>query len=73
MKCYGIPNKIVDIIQSFYDNSRCAVKSEGQLGEWFQVVTEVRQGCILLPRIFLMVMDWVLKEFWTIPSIEFNG
>jgi len=32
MKFYGIPNKIVDIIQNFYNNSRCAVRSNGQLG-----------------------------------------
>jgi len=31
MKCYGIPNKIYDIIQNFYNNSRCAVRSNGQL------------------------------------------
>ena len=46
----------------FYNNSRCAVRSNGQLGEWFQVVTGVRQGCILSPFIFLLVMDWVLKR-----------
>jgi exonuclease III len=62
MKCYGIPTKIVDIIQRFYNNSRCAVRNNGQLGEWFQVVTGVRQGCILSPLIFLLVMDWVLKR-----------
>jgi len=54
MKCYGIPNKIVNIIQNFYINSRFAVRSNGQLGEWFQVVTGVRKGCILSPLIFLM-------------------
>ena len=32
MKYYGIPTKMVDIIQRFYNNSRCAVRSNGQLG-----------------------------------------
>jgi len=52
MKCYGIPNKIglVDIIHNFYNNSRCAMRSNGQM-EWFQMVTGVRQGCILSPLI----------------------
>jgi len=73
MKCYGITNKIVDIIQNFYNNSRCAVRSNGQLGEWFQVVTGVRQGCILSPLIFLMVMDWVLKRALDDNKGESNG
>jgi len=53
---------IVGIIQNFFINSRCAVRSNGQLWEGFPVVTGVRQGCILSPLIFLMVMDWVLKR-----------
>jgi len=59
MKCYGIPIKIVDI-HSYYNNSRCAGRNNGQLGVWFQLVTGVWQGCIRSPLIFLMVM--VLKR-----------
>jgi len=62
LKCYGFPDKIIGIIQSFYNNSRCAVRSDGGIGDWFQIVTGVRQGCILSPMLFLLVMDWVLKR-----------
>ena len=43
-------------------DSRCAVRAEGQLSNWFQIVTGVRQGCILSPLIFLIVIDWVMKQ-----------
>ena len=38
------------------------MRTEGELGEWFQIVTGVRQGCILSPLIFLLVIDWVMKK-----------
>ena len=62
MKSYGIPSKIIDIIRSFYDCSRCAVRYGGEVGEWFQIVTGVRQGCVLSPLIFALVVDWVMAR-----------
>ena len=54
--------KIISIITNLYNNSRCAVRTDGVMGDWFQIVTGVRQGCILSPLLFLLVMDWVLKR-----------
>ena len=34
----------------------------GKLTEPFNVQTGVRQGCLLSPVIFLMVVDWVMKQ-----------
>ncbi|KAI8483214.1 hypothetical protein Bbelb_390960 [Branchiostoma belcheri] len=33
----------------------------GELSEWFNVITGVRQGCILSPLIFGLVMDWLMR------------
>ena len=38
------------------------MRTEGELGEWFQIVIGVRQGCILSYLIFLLVLDWVMKK-----------
>jgi len=38
------------------------VRADGQQGEWFQIVTGERQGCLLSPLIFLLVVDWILKR-----------
>jgi len=61
-KSYGIPERIIKIIQSFYQDSRCSVRTDGQLGDRFKVITGVRQGCLLSPLVFIIVMDWGLKQ-----------
>ena len=62
LRCYGIPEKVIKVIQSFYKDSRCAVRADGEVGEWFQIITGIRQGCVLSPLIFLLVMDWILRR-----------
>jgi len=37
------------------------VRADGEVGEWFKIITGVRQGCVLSPLIFLLIMDWLLK------------
>ena len=57
LKTYGVPTKIIDLIKNFYEDSRCAVRCGGELGEWFRVVSGVRQGCVLSPLIFAIIVD----------------
>ena len=59
---YGFPPKFVTIIQQLYEDATCRVIHDGKLTEPFSVVTGVRQGCLLSPTIFLMVVDWVMRQ-----------
>jgi len=49
LRQYGIPEGIVTIIQNLYKDNKSNVKINGMSGEWFDVVTGVRQGCTLSP------------------------
>ena len=40
----------------------CGVGHENQQSEWFKVKTGVRQGCVISPVIFLIVMGWAMRR-----------
>ena len=62
MQHYGFPPKFISIIQQLYDNSNCQVIHDGKLTDTFQLQTGVRQGCLLSPTIFVLVVDWIMKQ-----------
>ena len=45
--------------RSYFEYS--VILSNGS-SEWFPVKSGVRQGCILLPILFLVLMDWVMRK-----------
>ncbi|VDO57178.1 unnamed protein product [Schistosoma margrebowiei] len=61
LRHYGVPEKIVNIIRNSYDRLQCKVVHGGQLTDAFQVRTGLRQGCLLSPFLFLLVVDWIMK------------
>ena len=62
MRYYGFPPKIISIIQQLYEDSICQIIHNGKLTQPFAVRTGVRQGCMLSPIIFLIVIDWVMRK-----------
>jgi hypothetical protein len=59
---YGIPRKIIKIIQILYDGFKCKISHEGKLSECIEIRNGVRQGCILSPTLFLLILDRVMKR-----------
>ncbi|VDO81527.1 unnamed protein product [Schistosoma margrebowiei] len=61
LRHYRVPDKIDHIIRNSYDGLQCKVVHGGQLTDAFQVRTGVRQGCLLSPSLFLLVVKWIMK------------
>ncbi|VDP58376.1 unnamed protein product [Schistosoma mattheei] len=61
LRHYGVPEKIVNIIWNSYDGLQCKIAHGEQQTDAFQVRTGVRQGCLLDPFLFLLVVDWIMK------------
>lgn len=68
LTCKGVPPKIIRLIKALYDNSRCRVLHEGLKSNQIDINVGVRQGCILSPLLFNIVLDLVLAQ-----SIAIDG
>ena len=67
LRHYGLPIKIVNIIQGLYKNTKCQVIHQSALSPSFNVDTAVRQGCLLSPLIFSVVIDWIMRTSMSPP------
>ena len=62
----GINKKIIKILETLYENSKCAVTIDGKLTEWFSVLVGVRQGCLLSPTLFNIFLEFVINDSFSI-------
>ncbi|KAI8499222.1 hypothetical protein Bbelb_229860 [Branchiostoma belcheri] len=62
MQMYGLPNKVISAIKHIYADFKCCVRTDDGFSGWFEVVTGVRQGCVLSPILFALAIDWVLQQ-----------
>ena len=62
MATYGIPKKIINIIKEMYTDAQCMIKMANTLTQRFNILTGVRQGCVLSPLLFNLAIDFVLRN-----------
>ena len=62
LKAYGLPNELVSTIGKMYENTRAKVISQDGETEEFDIVAGVLQGDTLAPYLFLIVLDYVLRQ-----------
>ena len=61
LRSRGIPEKIIAIIKATYYDAKYRVLHKGKLSQPFGVHSGGRQGCILLPMLFLIALGDVIK------------
>nr|XP_032513083.1 uncharacterized protein LOC116767039 [Danaus plexippus plexippus] len=58
----GVPDKIINLIKALYRKYSCKVIHNGLLSEDIPVNAGVRQGCLLSPILFLVVLDGIMQK-----------
>ena len=66
LKAYGIPSSIVDAIKLIYENSAAQVITPDGETSFFNIFAGIFQGDTLTPFLFIVVLDYALKEAFKI-------
>ena len=53
---------MISMIKFLYDGSTSCVRAGGVNIQRFEITTGVRQGDVLSPVIFIIVVDWIMKR-----------
>ncbi|XDV31347.1 hypothetical protein PO909_034054 [Leuciscus waleckii] len=62
LRAEGYPPKIIRLLQNTYEVSTSHVRVQGGVTSDFQVDSGVRQGCILSPSLFNIVVDCIMRR-----------
>ena len=53
---------MVEFLQGLYQDTKCAVRVGGHLTDWFPSNIGLKQGCLLSPILFSILIDDLAKE-----------
>ena len=59
---YGIPDQFIAIFKDLYEGSSCCIQNSNGISAPFDILSGVKQGCILSPFLFTIVIDFVLRR-----------
>ncbi|XP_065572926.1 uncharacterized protein LOC136035227 [Artemia franciscana] len=62
LKYYRVPDKLVKMIIALYEDSECCVRTENRDTRFFKIMSGVKQRCVLSPFLFVIVMDYILRQ-----------
>ena len=62
LRHYGIPPKITSAIMILYDKNKSTVMIDGRMSTQFYVTKGVLQGDTLAPFLFIIVLDYILRQ-----------
>ena len=62
LSLYVIPDKYIQAIRAMFESNTALVKVGNEVINWFCITSEVKQGCVLSPFIWIILMDFVLRS-----------
>ena len=54
--------KYIKVISAMYKKNTAAVKVGNEISSWFRIKSGVKQGCVLYPYIWIILIDFVLNS-----------
>jgi len=62
LRIYKVPFRIVQLLEDLHIRTLATVRLGGQVGKEFTVNSDVRQGCVVAPLLFNVLLDFVVKQ-----------
>ena len=62
LKEMGIPDHLIRLLRNLYAGQEAIVRTEQGTTDWFQIGKGVRQGCILLPCLFNLHAEYIMRD-----------
>ena len=58
----GIPDCLTCLLRNLCAGQEAAVRTERETTDWFQIGKGVSQGCILLPCVFNLYAEYIMRN-----------
>ena len=58
----GIPHHLTCLLRNLYAGQEATVRTGHGTTDWFQIGKEVRQGCMLLPCLFNLYAEYIMRN-----------
>ena len=58
----GIPDHLTCLLRNLCVSQEATVRTGRRTTDWFQIGKGVRQGCILLPRLFNLFAEFIMRN-----------
>ena len=58
----GIPDHLTCLLRNLYAGQEATVRTGHGTADWFHIVKEVRQGCILSPCLFNFYAEYIMRN-----------
>ena len=68
----GIPDHLICLLRNLYADQEATVRTGHGTTDWFQIGKGVGQGCILLPCLFKLYAEYIMRNGWAEGSTSWN-
>ena len=62
MKKHNIGAILIRVIKNLYDKATSGFLFNSSVGDWFRTTVGVRQGCLLSPTLFNIVLERIMTD-----------